>query len=255
MDLGLKGRVALVTGSSQGIGRAVAELFGREGARVVVTYKSGRERAEQVGATIRASGGEALVRPFDLGSLDSVTACRDAALEAWGRIDILVNNAISWGELAPVDIPAFEALPPAEWLERLRANIGGAYAAAQAVVPSMRSRGWGRIVNMSSTLALASVPGASWYSTVKAALLGLTRNLSVELGPAGILANAVLPGLTTTERSLATIPAALREQAAAASPIRRLLGPEEIAPAVVFLCSPVNTGVTGEILRVSGGGM
>lgn len=253
MDLGLKERVALVTGSSRGIGRAAARLFAEEGARVGVTYRNDADSAEAVAEEIREAGGEALVVFLDLASRASIHEAARALLEQWGRIDILVNNAVEWGTRAPHEAPLFEELPAEEWERILRANIAGSYVAIQAVVPSMRERRWGRIVNVSSGVAADGLAGGGPYAAAKAALHGLTRVLLKELGPAGILTNVVMPGLTLTERISEVVPAAMREEIAQASPIRRLLTPEEVVPTIVFLCSAANTAVTGEILRASGG--
>ncbi len=253
MDLGLEERVALVTGSSQGIGAAAAVLFGREGARVAVTYHQHRAKAEDVVKEIEHAGGEALAVPLDLAAAESIHAAARTVLDTWGHIDVLVNNAVQWGSRLPWEAPQFEELPPAEWRASLRANTEGPYAAIQAVLPSMRERRWGRIVNVSSGVAVDGVPGTGPYGAAKAALHGLTRTLSKELGPAGILVNVVMPGVTLTEQMAAALPAAIREQRAQASPIRRLLPPEEVVPTIVFLCSAANTAVTGEIIRASGG--
>lgn len=253
MDLGLGGRVALVTGSSQGIGRATAELLAREGARVVVTYRNHRDKAEAVASKIREEGGDALVVFFDLASDDSIHAAARAAIERWGRIDILVNNAVQWGAGSPGNAPLFEARPSDEWRTVLRANIEGAYAAIQAVVPSMRERRWGRIVNVSSGLAVNGIPGSSAYSAAKSALHGIARSLFKELAPAGILTNVVMAGLTLTERVVDVVPAAMRDHVAEASPLKRLPGPEEVATTIAFLASAANTTVNGEILLSSGG--
>ena len=253
MDLGLAGRVALVTGSSRGIGRATAVAFGREGARVVVTYRNDRDRAEAVADDVREAGGEAMVVHFDLASDDSIRAAVDATLERWDGIDVLVNNAVAWGARRPQDAPPFEELPPDEWRPLLRANLEGAMRTIQLVAPSMRARGWGRIVNVSSGIAVDGVPRSGWYAPAKAALHGLTRTLAKEYGPDGILVNVVMPGFTLTEGNVERFPAEVREHVAAHSPIRRILPPEEVAPTIVFLCSAANTAVTGEIVRASGG--
>jgi NAD(P)-dependent dehydrogenase (short-subunit alcohol dehydrogenase family) len=253
MDLGLKERVALVTGSSQGIGRAAAVLLGREGARVAVTYRDHRAEAEAVVDEIKRAGGQALAVALELASVDSVQAAARTVLDAWGRIDVLVNNAVQWPSRPPWQAPPFEELPSEEWRAQLRVNTEGPYAAIQAVLPSMRARGWGRIVNVSSGVAVDGVPGTGPYAAAKASLHGLTRTLSKELGPAGILVNVVMPGVTLTERMVAGLPPALREQREQQSSIRRLLPPEEVVPTIVFLCSAVNTAVTGEIIRASGG--
>jgi 3-oxoacyl-[acyl-carrier protein] reductase len=253
MDLKLEDRVALVTGSSRGIGKATAVLFGKEGARVAVTYHDQREQAEAVVEQINGAGSEALAVALDLASIESIHAAARSVLERWGHIDILVNNAVQWGNRLPWNVPPFEELPPEEWRALLRENTEGAYAAIQAVVPSMRERSWGRIVNVSSGVAVDGLPGSGPYAAAKAALHGLTRTLSKELGPTGILVNVVMPGATLTERNVAALPAAVREQMEKASPIRRLLPPEEVVPTIVFLCSAANTAVTGEIIRASGG--
>ncbi len=249
----MKERVALVTGSSQGIGRAAALAFAREGARVGVTYHEHRDKAEAVVNAIRKGGGDALAVKLDLGSTASIGEAIARIIERWSRLDILVNNAVSWGKRGPREMPLFEKLPPAEWRAVLRTNVEGHYAAIQAALPSMRARRWGRIVNVSSGIAVDGMSGAGAYGAAKAALHGLTRTLSLELGPAGILVNVVMPGLTLTEGMTARVPAAFLKARAKASPIGRLLGPEEVVPTIVFLASAANTAVTGEIIRASGG--
>jgi 3-oxoacyl-[acyl-carrier protein] reductase len=253
MDLGLEGRVVIVTGSSQGIGKAAALSFGREGARVVVTFHENRDKAHAVVADIEHRGGEALAVALDLREPETMRAAVAAATKRWGRVDVLVNNAVQWGNRPPWEMPPFEAVAEDEWKSLFRANSEGAYSAIQAVLPAMRERRWGRIVNVSSGIAADGYPGSGPYAAAKAALHGLTRTLSKELGPAGILVNVVMPGLTLTERNAARIPADLRAQIERASPIRRILPAEEVAPTIVFLCSSVNTAVTGEIIRASGG--
>ena len=253
MDLGLEGRVVVVTGSSRGIGRAAALCFAKERARVAVTYRREQEKAQAVVEEVARAGGEALALPFDLASTDSVRSAMHEVVARWGGIDVLVNNAVAWGDRGPWQAPRFEDLPEAEWTAMLRANIEGYYAAIQAVLPSMRAKGWGRIVNVSSGLAVDGMPGAGPYVAAKAAMHGLTRTLMRELGPAGVLVNVVMPGATLTEHMIERIPAERREQMASASPIRRLLPPEEVVPTIVFLCSAANTAVTGEIIRASGG--
>ncbi|MEN3281504.1 MAG: 3-oxoacyl-[acyl-carrier protein] reductase [Solirubrobacteraceae bacterium] len=253
MDLALRERVALVTGSSQGIGAATALLLGQEGACVAVTYREQRDKANTVVRQIQRAGGEALAVPLDLASSASIHAAAHAALDQWGRIDILVNNAVYWGSRAPWDTPPFEEEPPEQWRTYLRLNAEGPYTAIQAVLPSMRQRRWGRIVNVSSGIAVDGLPGSAPYAAAKASLHGLTRTLSKELGPDGILVNVIMPGPTLTERITKLLPAQARQQREQASPIRRLLGPEEVAPTIAFLCSPANTAITGEIIRASGG--
>lgn len=253
MDLGLEKRVVLVTGSSRGIGRSAALLFGRERARVGVTYHQDRASADAVVAEIERGGSEALAVPFDLSSVESIRSAADAIVSRWGHIDALVNNAVRWGTRPPWSAPPFEDYPRDEWQASLRANLEGSFTTIQAVLPTMRKRGWGRIVNVSSAIAVDGFSGSGPYASAKAAMHGLTRTLSKELGPVGILVNVVMPGLTLTERNATNIPEAMRTQIAQSSPIRRLLGPDEVVPTIVFLCSAMNTAVTGEIVRASGG--
>lgn len=252
MNLGLEGKVALVTGGSQGIGRAVVRCLAREGAYVAFTFHRGAERAKALANEMREEKGVVLALPLDLGSLDSISRARATVMEAWGKIDILVNNAVEWGSRCIADAPVFDELPIEEWQCLLRANIEGPFHLVQTVLHSMRVQHWGRIVNISATLAEDGLPGAGWYTTAKSSMHGLTRTLSKELGPLGILVNSVMPGLTSTTRAALITPEA-RRRVEANTPIRRLLQPEEIANAIVFLCSEANSAITGEILRVSGG--
>lgn len=253
MDLGLEKRAALVTGGSQGIGKEVALQLAAEGARVALTYRSEREKAREVVQEIERRGGEAIALELDLGSVESAKAAVAATLARFGQIDVLVNNAVRWSERLPWEAPRFEDIPLAEWQGVIHDNIDGAFAAIQAAVPSMRARGWGRIVNISSGVALDGVVGAGPYAAAKAALHGLTSVLARELGPHGILTNVVAPGLTLTDKVSAHVSPEFVAQRGKAYPVGRLLRPEEVASTIVFLCSAANTAVTGEIVRASGG--
>ncbi|WP_433931576.1 SDR family NAD(P)-dependent oxidoreductase [Sorangium cellulosum] len=253
MELGLKKRAALVTGGSQGIGKEVALQLAAEGARVALTYRSEREKAREVVQEIERRGGEALALELDLGSLESVKAAVAAVLARFGQLDVLVNNAVRWSERLPWEAQRFEDIPLEEWQGTIHDNVDGAFAAIQAAVPSMRARGWGRIVNLSSGAALDGVVGSGPYAAAKSALHGLTAVLARELGPHGILANVVVPGLTLTDNVSARISPEFAERRGKAYPVGRLLRAEEVAPTIVFLCSAANTAVTGEIVRASGG--
>ena len=244
MNLHITNRVALVTGGSQGIGRAIAEQLAGDGARVVLTYHSEKERADAVAAKI---GGRAVRLSLDdpQSSIDAVKA----TIAAFGSIDILVNNAVMWGRPG-VNV---EDMPLDEWQRVLRGNVEGAYAAIQAALPSMRAQKWGRIANVSSGVALDGVTGQGPYGAAKSALHGLTAIVSREAGADNVLANVVVPGITITERMAKHVTPELQAARAAGYPIKRLLAPDEVAPTVVFLCSGANTAVTGEIVRASGG--
>ena len=161
MDLGLAARVAVVTGSSPGIGRAAALLFGSEGARVAVTYHREPDRALAVADEIENGGGEAVATELDLASAGSVSRAVGTALERWGQVDVLVNNAVYWGDRAPWEAPPFEELAAEKW--------------------------------RASGVAAGGLPGSTPYGAAKAALHGLTRTLSKELAPAGILVSVIMP--------------------------------------------------------------
>lgn len=254
MDLELTNKVALVTGGSRGIGRATALAFAREGAHVAITYASDAERAEQVVKDLMTAGAaQAAAFSMRLAEPASIRAAVEGCVERFGGVDVLVNNAVFWGDVGPWEAPLFEARSPASWRPVLEANVGGHYLAIQHALRSMRARSWGRIVNVSSTVAADGLPGSGPYAAAKAALHGLTRTLASELGPSGILVNVVMPGLTLTESNIERFPPATLEPIAAATPLRRLLRAEEVATTIVFLGSPANTALTGEIVRASGG--
>jgi 3-oxoacyl-[acyl-carrier protein] reductase len=253
MNLGLTGRVVFVTGGSRGIGRATAEMFSEEGARVAMTYRHNRAEAEVVVDALTARGADACVEFVDLGTPESIRAAVAAVLDRWGRLDVLVNNAVEFIPIAAAYSGPFEDFPALEWQRLVRVNIESAFAAIQSVLPPMRRGAWGRIVNVSSVAAEDGMPKFAWYSAAKAGLHGLTKTLAKELGPAGILINAVMPGGTLTERVRNNIAEESLRQQAETLPIRRLPTPVDVATAVVFLCSAANTAITGEILRASGG--
>jgi 3-oxoacyl-[acyl-carrier protein] reductase len=253
MDLGFADRAVLVTGGGRGIGRATAELLAAEGARVAITFCRHADRAESVATTIRARGGDACATFLDLGDLASICAATRTVLARWGRIDVVVNNAVDWVPASDYRSTLFEDVPAEKWQPLIRSNVEGAYALIQAVVPTMRTRRWGRIVNVSSVAATDGLAGYAWYATAKAALHGMTRTLARELGPSGILVNVVMPGGTLTESVMEQVPAPLLGRQARSLPIRRLPNPDEVASVIAFLASPVNGVVTGEIVRASGG--
>jgi len=252
MDLGLQDRVALVTGSSQGIGRSVAELMSKEGARVAITYRQHEQQATDLADAISAQGGQATVISYDLDSADSIRRSVEHVISKWGRLDILVNNAIEFGARSIADSPLLENWPEEEWRMLLRCNLEGAFLTTQCVVPHMRRQKWGRIVNVSSTVATDGQPGSAWYGMAKAGLNGFTSSLYKELGPFGILVNSVLPAPTRTQRVSGVRPEILQHLAKQTA-LNRLLDPSDVANTIVFLCSAINTGITGAVIRIGGG--
>jgi 3-oxoacyl-[acyl-carrier protein] reductase len=263
MDLGLAGRVALITGGSRGIGRATALAYAREGARVAITYASDEQRArataEEIEAGRPAEGDEiekaraggpdaAAALPMDLEDPATIAAAADAVRERWGGLDCLVANAVRW----PDPAPRFEDTPAAVWQPAVRANLEGTIATLQAFLPLMRGRPDGRIVLVSSDVARHGFPGSGFYGAAKAGLGGLMAALIEELR-GEILVNVVSPGFTVTERNLELMPQTVRDEVAARTPTRRLSTPEDIAAAAVFLGSPANRNIAGAVLDVTGG--
>jgi 3-oxoacyl-[acyl-carrier protein] reductase len=251
MDLQLKNATVLVTGSSAGIGKATALAFAAEGARVAVAYHNNRQGAEDVERTITDMGGQALVVHYDLADADSICSSVETISKEWGTLNVLVNNA------APMDVAGptgqlFEDVPFENWQAMIRQTLEGVIMTIQCALPMMRKSGWGRIINVSSD-GTDGWPGLGPYATAKSGLHGLTRTLAPELGPANIVSNVVMPGAVMTERTAKNIPAEQKEQLRQHLPTRQLITPEDVAAVIVFLGSPVNKQIIGEIIRVTGG--
>ena len=251
MDLQLKDATVLVTGSSAGIGQATAIAYGVEGARVAVTCHKDRQGAEETRRRILDAGGQALIVHYDLADPDSIRSSVEAIGKEWGALNVLVNNAAPM-EVAGPTSQLFEDVPLTNWEAMLRSTLEGITLTVQCALPLMRKSGWGRIVNISSD-ATDGWPGLGPYATAKAGLHGLTRTLAVELGPANILSNVVMPGAVMTERTQSHISDEQREQIRQHMPTRQLITPEDVAAVIVFLGSPLNRQVIGEIVRVTGG--
>ncbi|MFQ5895956.1 MAG: SDR family NAD(P)-dependent oxidoreductase [Nitrospinota bacterium] len=243
----LQGETALVTGSTRGIGRAIAERLGREGARLIVNGRS-EERAEKTAAELRARGFEARAAAADLEDLAQVERLAARVRADWGRVDILVNNA---GFNDPKLFFDFDAAT----LERMWAiNFRAPFFLTQALAREMAAARSGRIVNLCSSTTRMAAPRMTLYSATKAALEAWTRCLAVELGPYGVRVNAVAPGPTLTDlsRPVYEIPE-YREAVTQRTPLGRWGEPKDVAGAVVFLCAEESAWLTGQTLAVSGG--
>jgi len=239
----LDGRTAIVTGSAQGIGAAIARELAAQSATVVVADING-EKAAEVASQL---GGSSFAEVVDVGEESSVAALHRAVVERTGRIDILVNNA------AIVPFTAWDDVDFTEWRRIMRVNLDGVYLMCRATSAEMRKRSYGRIVNMASNAFFAGTPNLSAYIAAKGGVIGLTRALATELGQYGITVNAVAPGLTASEGVLAG-----RHQEAfgfveTLQALKRTGQPEDIAPAVAFLASEDAGWVTGSTLNVDGG--
>ncbi|MCH7800962.1 MAG: SDR family oxidoreductase [Chloroflexi bacterium] len=242
-----KDRVAIVTGAGRGMGRAVAHRLAVGGAKLVVNDMAS-DSAEAVASELRDSGVEAVAAPGDISKSPDVRRMVDTAIENYGTVHILVNNA---GILRPTAVIDIEE---DEWDLVVSVNLRGTYLCSRAVLPAMREAGWGRIVNFSSTAGKnVSTVGGAHYTAAKAGILGFTRHLAKEEAGYGITVNSVCPGLIDTEMVRTTIDPDLTKAYAASFPIPRLGEPEEVAELVAFLASDRAAYITGASLDINGG--
>jgi NAD(P)-dependent dehydrogenase (short-subunit alcohol dehydrogenase family) len=244
--LKLKDKIAVVTGAGQGIGRAIAVLSAREGARVALIDRNettGRETLD----LINSLGAEGLLIPRDITLDQAVPEIIEQVRSRWNRLDVLVNNA---GFDRPAGI--FKIRDP-DWDAVLGVHLKAAMALMRAVLPVMKEQGYGRIVNLSSIYGKTGGRGEIAYATAKAGLIGLTKSVAKEVGKFGVCVNAVLPGLTATPAIQTLMAEKIKEQILAQTPLGRMGQPEEIAQAVIFLASDEASYITGACLEVSGG--
>jgi NAD(P)-dependent dehydrogenase (short-subunit alcohol dehydrogenase family) len=240
----LAGRVALITGAARGIGAATARRFAREGALVALNDVGGSD-LEGLAAEIRGGGGTAVALAGDVARRADVERVVQETMAAFGRVDILINNAgIARDAMAA-------KMTEEQWDAVLAVNLKGTFLCAQAVLPGMRERGWGRVVNTSSVGALGNI-GQANYAASKAGVIGLTRTLALEYAKYGVTVNAVAPGPVMTSM-LAGVPDAIKEKIVARVPAGRIAQPDEIAAVHAFLASDDAAFVTGQVLFVDGG--
>ena len=241
----LDAKVAVVTGGAQGIGRAIAEGLAREGARIVIADLKGADEAA-------ASFDDGVGVSVDVSDEEQVQRMADEVLERCGSIDILVNNAGLYASLA---MRPFEQIPLEEWRQVMDVNVASMFLTCRAVVPRMRERGGGKIVNISSGTPFRGVPFLLHYVTSKGAIVAFTRALAKELGKDGIHVNCVAPGFTMSAGVQAhpEVIDALRDVSIAARTIQRDQVPEDVVGAVVFLCGSGSDFVTGQTIVIDGG--
>lgn len=241
----LEGKVALVTGGSRGIGEAVVRRFAGLGAKVAFTYRAEADKADAIARDLEGSGAVAKAFPADIADTAAVAALTRNVTDAFGRIDVLVNNAGTFGARTIGDIDfAFFA-------EQFNVNVWGMLQVTQAALPLFPDNG-GRIVNLSSQRAFSPKDRTGVYAAAKAAVSTLTQSLAIELGPRGITVNAVAPAVTRTDMT-AGIPAEKRELLAASTPLRRLGEPDDIAAVIAFLASDDARWITGRTILADGG--
>jgi 3-oxoacyl-[acyl-carrier protein] reductase len=244
----LSGRVAVVTGASRGIGRAVARALASQGAKVIVNYQRNEAAAGETVAAIAAAGGEAQAMRFDVADSEAVDASMKQILASAGGIHILVNNAgvaVNTLTLGAKDT---------DFRRALDVNLGGTFYCTRAALRSLiRAPGGGRVVNMTSVLGEGGSAGQAPYAAAKAGIIGLTKSWAREYASRGLTVNAVSPGVIDTDMTAAEMPAMRKEEVLKTIPLGRIGTPEDIAHLVAFLAGPAASYITGQVIRVNGG--
>lgn len=240
-----EGRVALVTGAASGIGRATAQCLAQGGARLALFDR--QPKVEQVAAQLRDAGAECHAWVVDVSDAEAVSTAVQSVALTLGTIGILVNAAGIVDHIAPLT-----QMAPDGWMREIAVNLGGPFNLIRATAPHMIANGFGRIVNISSMAARGGLYRQAGYSASKSGLLGLTRNVTLEMARYGITCNAVLPGLIATENVLA-MPESIRAAGTAATPARRLGDPQEVAALISFLCCADAGFINGAEIDISGG--
>ncbi len=246
LDLNLTGRVALVTGGSRGIGRAIALALAEQGAAVAVHYRSQEVQAQMVVDTILEKSGRAVALQADLAQADAPDLLVRQVCDHLGQPDILINNA---GEFTDSLVAE---MTDELWSQTLALNLTAAFACTRACLPLMKSRAWGRIISLSSQAAFVGSSKHAHYAAAKAGLAGFSYSLAKEVGVDGITVNMVAPGRIVTDMLADHIPSREAEWVQQ-TPLRRLGEPEEVAGAVVFLASNAASYITGATIHVNGG--
>ncbi len=249
MNMRFENKVAIITGSTKGIGRSTAILMAQEGAKVVITGTT-EEAGSEVVSIIKEAGGDAFFQKTDVTSAEALDALVKAALDHYGKIDILINNAGIGGSLANMN-----QITDAEWNKVLATNLTAAFQIMKLVIPVMENNGGGTIVNVASMASTAAGRGGIAYTTAKHGFLGLTRQISLDHGHTGIRINAVLPGPINTQMiaRILEMPQHPLNMKIKMSPSGRPGEPEEVAKAIAFLASDESSYIHGASLAVDGG--
>lgn len=245
----LTGTVAIVTGGAMGIGFAACRALAAQGAAIVIADRSGGETAA---GKLRQDGFSAVHVDADISQEEDAARMADAALSAFGRIDILVNNAAIYSSL---NVKPFEELTVAEWRNILDVNVIGQFLCCRAVLPTFKKQSGGRIINISSGVAFKGNPGMLHYVASKGAIVSMTRTLATELAPHGVLVNSVAPGFTISDgvQNNPTLISGVSAFSVSSRAIKRDMHPDDVVGAVVFFAGPHAAFITGQTLVVDGG--
>jgi len=243
----LRGRTALITGASRSFGKATALLFAREGADLVLNYRSAEAEAQAVAEKVRSIGRQAVLVQADLAKPEDVQRLAQSALDAFGRIDILVNNA------GVMEVKPFAQQDSQMWRWMIDVNVYGTIALTHALLPRMLETGGGRVICLASQLGHVGGENFAVYSGTKGFILAFTKSLAREVGPRGITVNTVCPGSIVTDMNRAIFPPERQKQRAAELPLRRMGDPSDVAEAVLFLAADSGRFVTGQCVDVNGG--
>jgi len=248
VDQALKGRVALVTGGSRGIGRAIAIALGQRGAKVVVNFAAREDAARETADAVKAAGGDAVTMGFDVANSAAVSEAIKSIGKDHGGLDVLVNNA---GVAVNGLLMRFS---DDQWAKSMNTNLSGAFHCIRAAsMLLLKSKEKGRIINITSVVGEQGNGGQAAYAASKAGLIGLTMSTARELSSRGITCNAVSPGFIETDMTNEHLPEAQRAKLLESIPLGRIGRSEEVADAVAFLAGPEGGYITGQVLRVNGG--
>jgi 3-oxoacyl-[acyl-carrier protein] reductase len=242
----LQGKVSLVTGASRGIGAAIAIALANAGSDVVINYRSERNAADEVVDAIKNEGRNAQGCKFDVTDAGEVTREIDRVAAELGHIDILVNNAGINRDRT------FLKMSREDWEQVISTNLTGVFNVTKAALPHMVSRGWGRVVNISSVVGIMGNFGQSNYAASKAGILGFSRSIAKEMASKGITVNVIAPGFTST-RMVDSLSQAVKDSIITHIPLKRFATPREVGELVAFVCSPRADYITGEVFSISGG--
>lgn len=242
----LQGKVSLVTGASRGIGAAIAISLANAGSDVVINYRSEQNAAEEVVDAIKSTGRNAQKCKFDVTNALEVTSELDRVATELGHIDILVNNAGINRDRT------FLKMTGDEWGQVIDTNLTGVFNVTKAALPHMLSRGWGRVINISSIIGIMGNIGQSNYAASKAGILGFSRSIAKELASKGITVNVIAPGFTSTNM-VNSLPQTVKDSLITRIPLKRFATPREVGDLVAFVCSPRADYITGEVFTISGG--